>query len=510
MLNTQQIELLKALYSTLDERQKIWLAGYVQGQVGEIFAPPATGGEQGTAKQAAAKTRVAIYYATETGNSKALALNLMKALKGAGFKASNTAMNRLKPADIKPDQPAIFLASTHGEGDPPEAAIKFFDALAAEKDGALDGLNYAVLGLGDSSYEIFCGAATQLDEQLQRLGGKPFQDIALFDVDYASHTPGWIKTTADALNKTYGEEPATTGGPVDAVNDFFANMGAAEETVRTGRGYTRLEPVTGTVKEIINLNDAGSDKQTYHLEIAYEDDIIYTPGDSAGIILPPGPDGKELTPRLYSIASSPSLHERELHLTVALATHVEEDGSIGHGVCSHHLSQLKAGDEVQFFISQNQLFNLPQDDAQDIIMIGPGTGIAPFRSFVHERSERGADGRNWLFYGDRHAHCDFLYQAEWQEHLATETLHRIDAAFSRDQDEKIYVQDKLRAHAEDLLQWVDNGAAIYVCGAKDPMSRDVETTLVDIIAQDRGITPDQAADVLADWEESGRYLKDVY
>lgn len=505
MLNTQQIELLKALYSTLDERQKIWLAGYVQGQVGEIFTPPAADAPQ----PAQAKTRVAIYYATETGNSKALALNLMKALKGAGFKASNTAMNRLKPSDINTDQPAIFLASTHGEGDPPEAAVKFFDALAAEKDGALAGLKYAVLGLGDSSYEIFCGAATNLDAHLARLGGTPFQDIALFDVDFANHTPDWIKATANALNAEYGGAASTPSSPVTAMNDFLASMGGAEDTVRTGRGYTRLEPVTGTVKEIVNLNDAGSDKQTYHVEITYEDDITYTPGDAAGIILPPGPDGQDITPRLYSIASSPSLHEGELHLTVALATHENDDGSTGFGVCSHYLAQLQPGDEVRFYIAQNQLFNLPEDD-RDIIMIGPGTGIAPFRSFVTERSERGADGRNWLFYGDRHAHCDFLYQAEWQEHLATETLARFDAAFSRDQDEKVYVQDKLRAHADELLQWLDNGASIYVCGAKDPMSRDVEAALLDVIAQGRGLTPDQAADVLADLEEAGRYAKDVY
>ncbi len=282
-----------------------------------------------------------------------------------------------------------------------------------------------------------------------------------------------------------------------------------EHILRTGKGYTRLEPVKGTIKYIVNLNDIDSNKETYHVEIEYEDDITYGCGDAAGIMAPDDKNDGDKTPRLYSIASSPEFHEGEVHLTVALSTYKKDDGETGYGIYSKYISELKEGDEVEFYIHQNQIFNLPADDT-DIIMIGPGTGIAPFRSFVYERSERAASGRNWLFFGEQHMHCDFLYQAEWQEHLATEALHKIDLAFSRDQDHKIYVQDRLRENADELMTWIDGGAVLYVCGAKDPMSKDVDKALTDIIAKSKSLSDEAAADFLADLEENNRYLKDVY
>lgn len=493
MLDTEQQRILNDLLGRLNRDQILWLSGYLKGLAG------------GTEEDAPAANRpqIDVYYATETGNTKTLSLQVMKALKNAGFKTKSAAVNRLKPEDIAKSEHAIFLVSTHGEGDPPEAAAAFFELMQNAPEGALGDLSYAVLGLGDKSYEIFCGAALTLEEQIQRLGGKPFQSTALFDVDYASHTPKWIAETVKTLNEKVGGDahaPAT----VSAGLSFDS-----EPEVRTGKGYTRLEPITGTIKDIVNLNDIGSDKETYHIEISYTDDIVYTPGDAAGIILPLDADGKEQTPRLYSIASAPSVHTGELHLTVALATYIREDGSTGYGVASKFLADKKAGDCVEFYISQNQIFNLPSDN-QDAIMIGPGTGIAPFRSFVYERSERGADGRNWVIFGDRRAHCDFLYQAEWQEHLALGNIDRLDLAFSRDRDHKVYVQDRLREQADRLIEWLDNGATIYVCGAKDPMSRDVERTLVEILTSKKSLSEEQAADYLADLEEDGRYLKDVY
>lgn len=493
MLNKDQQQLLQQLLNTASHEQKIWLAGFMQGKIGSLDV-------SASAAPVANKPNVMIYYATETGNSKGLSLQLMKAVKAAGYKVKNTAVNRLKTKDIKPDVLAIFLCSTHGEGDPPESSLTFFDDINNAKDGALEGLDYAVLGLGDSSYEIFCGAATDLDKALQRLGGKPFQDNGLFDVDYASHTPTWIENTVKAMDKLVGAENAPALAPSTAID---------EQIVRTGKGYTRLEPVKGTVQHIINLNDIDSAKETYHIEIIYDDDIVYTCGDAAGILIPDAQNNGDKTPRLYSIASSPSFHEGEVHLTVALAKHKNEDGSIGYGIYSKYLADLKGGDEIEFYIHQNQIFNLPSDET-DIIMIGPGTGVAPFRSFVYERSERGADGRNWLFFGDQHAHCDFLYQTEWQEHVATETLHKIDLAFSRDQEEKIYVQNRLREKAAELMAWLDNGAVIYVCGTKAPMSKDVDTALIEIIAKHKSLSTEAAEDYLADLEENNRYMKDVY
>ncbi|MDH5722280.1 MAG: flavodoxin domain-containing protein [Alphaproteobacteria bacterium] len=487
MLSKDQKALLDQLLSSTTPEQKVWLAGFMQGQIGLDTDAQA----QGTAD----KPPVMIYYATETGNSKALSLSLMKSVKAAGFKVKNSAVNRIKLEDIDPKTIAIFLCSTHGEGDPPETSIPFFDRLKAAADNSLKDLSYAVLGLGDSSYEIFCGAATNLDTQLKRLGGEAFQEKELFDVDYAIYTPKWIESTVNNLNKLAGH--AGTAPQIVVVTE--------EQTLHTGKGYTRLEPVKGIIKDTLILNDIDSQKQTYHIEVTYDDDIHYSCGDAIGIILP---DENE-TPRLYSIASSPSYHEDEIHMTVALATYTKEDGTIGYGLASKYLADLKEGDKISFYISQNQLFNLAPDD-QDIIMVGPGTGIAPFRSFIFERAERGSEGRNWLFFGDQHAHCDFLYQAEWQEHLATEVLHKIDLAFSRDQDEKIYVQDRIREQADDVVEWLDNGAVFYVCGAKDPMSKDVHKTLVDIISDKKSIDRDAAEDYLSDMEEQGRYLRDVY
>ncbi len=490
MINKDQQKLLDQLLSSTSHEQKIWLAGYMQGQVGGVGAA--------VAEPVANKPPVMLYFATETGNSKGLSLQMMKAIKAAGYKVKNAPVNRLKVKDIKPDTLTIFIASTHGEGDPPEAAVPFFEAVRGAEDGALAGLNYAVAGLGDSSYEIFCGAATDLDKELERLGGKRFQDNALFDVDYASHTPDWIKSTVKSMDDLFGLETVAA-----------APAAADEQVVRTGKGYTRLEPIIGTVKEIVNLNDIDSNKETYHIEIEYEDEVLYSCGDAAGIIVPEDRNGGDPAPRLYSIASSPSYHEGEVHLTVALATHANDDGTTGYGIYSKYLSELTEGDEITFYIHQNQMFNLPQDDT-DIIMIGPGTGIAPFRSFVYERSERGADGRNWLLFGDQHAHCDFLYQLEWQEHVATEMLSKIDLAFSRDQEHKIYVQDRLRENASEIVSWIDGGASIYLCGNKDPMSKDVDQALIEILAQEKNISNDAAADMLADLEENDRYLKDVY
>lgn len=387
MLDKEQQHLLQSLLEKLSPEQKIWLAGYVQGLTGRL--PDAAG-----ASVSSNKPEVNIYYATETGNSKALSLSLMKALKGAGFKAKNNAVNRMKVTDIPRDGFSIFLASTHGEGDPPESAVKFFESVRGAADGSLSGLQFAALGLGDKSYQIFCGAAVELEKELIRLGGKTFQEIALFDVDYAAHTPKWVSQTVETLNKVVGDTAqATTASFAEA------------PTIRTGKGYTRLEPVPGRIKHIVNLNDIDSRKQTYHIEIAYDDSVPYSCGDAAGIILPLDAEGKEQTPRLYSIASAPSMHENEVHLTVALSTYKKDDGSTGYGICSKYLSDMKEGNELQFYIHQNQMFRLPPDDT-DIIMIGPGTGVAPFRSFVYERAERSASGRNWLFFGDQHAHCD--------------------------------------------------------------------------------------------------------
>ena len=212
-----------------------------------------------------------------------------------------------------------------------------------------------------------------------------------------------------------------------------------------------------------------------------------------------------ITPRLYSISSSLETLDGEVHLTVARDMFSIEQ-ELKYGLCSDHLCSLKAGDSVEFYIHHNDQFRLPEDD-RDLIMIGPGTGIAPFRAFLSERESIGAKGRNWLFYGDQHFTTDFLYQTELQQWMESGVLNELDVAFSRDQLEKIYVQDKIRQRANEFIHWIEKGATLYVCGAKK-MSEDVENTILDLIKQ----SGDQknAETFLEELKSAGRYLKDVY
>lgn len=482
MLDAAQQNLLDQLLKTLSAEQRFWLSGFLAGS-GEGAEPAATA------------RPLPIYFATETGNAKRIAQEVAKAAKLRGWRPQAQPINK---ADFKTlsaqDGFAVFVSATHGEGDPPDAARKFFELMKAEKATDLSKLQYAVLGLGDRAYVQFCQAAVEIDTHMQRLGAKRFADTLLLDVDFDDHIENWL----DGL---FTKLPANEGGARVAV--------ASAPRKVSGKGYNRLSPVTGTIKEIVNLNDIDSNKETYHLEIAFEDGLTYTPGDSAGIILPAQPDGSVPTPRLYSIASSQAQVGSEVHLTVSHAWHYFPDGSKGFGICSHYLSSLKEGDSIEFYIHRNDLFRLPGDDAP-VIMVGPGTGIAPFRAFLQERDARGATGKNWLVFGDQRAHCDFLYQLEMQDYLATGLLSIIDLAFSRDQQEKHYVQHSLQKRAEELAGWLEEGAHLYICGSKSPMSEDVEKTLIDILSQQKKISAVEAGHFLEQLAEDNRYVKDVY
>ena len=219
---------------------------------------------------------------------------------------------------------------------------------------------------------------------------------------------------------------------------------------------------------------------------------------------------RKLTPRSYSIASSLAANPDEVHLTVA-AVRYEAFGSVHWGAASTHLAdRLDEADSVRVYVERNTRFRLPADDATDIIMVGPGTGVAPFRAFVEERAERAAAGRNWLFFGDRNFSTDFLYQLEWQRHLKEGRLDRLDVAFSRDQAQKIYVQDRIRASAGELVDWLDNGAHIYVCGDAKRMAGDVDNALIDVIVSQRNVGRDTAQAELKELRRVGRYQRDVY
>ena len=218
---------------------------------------------------------------------------------------------------------------------------------------------------------------------------------------------------------------------------------------------------------------------------------------------------RRLAPRSYSIASSIEANPDEVHITVA-AVRYEAFGSLHDGAASTFLAdRVAAGDRVPVFVERNSRFRLPADDTP-IIMIGPGTGVAPFRAFVEERAERNAGGDTWLIFGERRRRSDFLYQLEWQRHLKAGNLTRLDVAFSRDQAHKVYVQDRLREQAGRVWRWLERGASIYVCGDAERMAGDVHAALVEIIGQQAGIDAQAAEQRLRELRRAGRYQRDVY
>jgi sulfite reductase (NADPH) flavoprotein alpha-component len=218
---------------------------------------------------------------------------------------------------------------------------------------------------------------------------------------------------------------------------------------------------------------------------------------------------RPVTGRVYSIASSPAAVGDEAHLTVAVVGS-DTDRKLLAGAASHFVVHTAVDSNVQVWIEKNDRFRVPADGSRDIIMIGPGTGVAPFRGFLQEREATGASGRNWLFYGGRSLYHDFLYQLEWQQALKRKALHRVDVAFSRDQAEKIYVQQRIRENGKELFAWLSNGAYFYVCGDASAMAPDVNAALLDVVRTHGGMDADDAQAWVADLTADGRYLRDVY
>jgi sulfite reductase (NADPH) flavoprotein alpha-component len=218
---------------------------------------------------------------------------------------------------------------------------------------------------------------------------------------------------------------------------------------------------------------------------------------------------RPVTGRVYSIASSPAAVGDEAHLTVAVVGS-DTDRKLLAGAASQFVVNTAVDSSVQIWIEKNERFRVPADGARDIIMIGPGTGVAPFRGFVQEREATSASGRNWLFFGGRSLYHDFLYQLEWQQALKRKALHRLDVAFSRDQAEKIYVQHRVRQAGKDLFAWLSNGAYLYVCGDASAMAPDVHAALLDVVREHGNMDADDAQTWMADLTADGRYLRDVY
>lgn len=562
MLAEHKLKTLLDLINSSTGEELVWMNGYLNS----IVANQSSKDEQSVTKNGANKITIA--YGTETGNSKKVATEFAAKAKKQGIHAKVQSMEQYRLNDLAKEEYFLAVISTHGDGEPPAAAKKFYDHVH-QNGFKLDKLKYSVLALGDTSYPLFCKAGEDVDEQLNKLGGKRIAPLQKCDIDFDAEAEEWFSNIFRSLNNDHS---AVTVHP---------------HTVKKSTGRKNY---TGSLLSHINLNDRGSAKETYHIEIATED-VIYQPGDSIGIIpendkqivekiieltgvdastnidykdelvsvydllhkklnivyLPErvvkhyafvvkkdiplkridllellktypvtGADQfleiikilEPIAPRLYSIASSPEAHSGEVHITVAKNSFKVND-EIKYGLASDFLSLLNENNELKFYIHPNNQFRLPEED-KNIIMIGPGTGIAPFRSFISERDATGASGKNWLFFGEQHFTTDFLYQSEIQNWFETGVLTKVNLAFSRDQSEKIYVQHKMLQHGAEFFEWLQTGSYVYVCGTKDPMSVDVEQTLLQIIEQFGDRSKEEAVQYLDDMKEDGRYIKDVY
>ncbi|WP_114495830.1 assimilatory sulfite reductase (NADPH) flavoprotein subunit [Fontibacillus phaseoli] len=611
--NQEQAELLNRLLPSLTEIQRIWLSGYltaVQGTTAANAALTGTVSITGTntagntlATAQAVPKEVTVLFGSQTGNSNGLAKKLGKRLEEQGFQVTLTSMGDFKPNTLKKVENLLIVVSTHGEGEPPDSAIAFYEFLHSKRAPQLDGLRYSVLALGDMSYEFFCQTGKDFDKRLAELGGKQIVPRVDCDVDFAEPAAEWMTQVLGVLAEGAGKN--TAGADAASISAVSAVTGSDTE-----EEYSRSRPFQAEVLENLNLNGRGSARETRHVEISLEgSNLQYEPGDSLGIYpenhprlvdeligamgwnaeesVPVSKNGdsqhlreallrnfeitvltkplltqvaeltgnaglqellrpdkaeelraylnerdlldliqdhslrgvpanqfisilRKIPPRLYSIASSLKATPDEVHITVR-AVRYEANGRNRYGVCSVQLAErLEPGASLPVFIQHNPNFKLPENPDTPVIMIGPGTGVAPFRAFLSEREETGAPGKTWLFYGDQHFSSDFLYQIEWQRWLKEGVLTRMDVAFSRDTDQKVYVQHRMLEKSRELYEWLQEGAIIYVCGDEKKMAHDVHAALATILEQEAGFSPEEAAEYLTRMQQQKRYQRDVY
>jgi len=477
-----QKERLLKIIEPLNKFERAWLHGYLEAD-NKNLVPLETQNLQALNHKA---HKVTVFYATETGTAKKVSAAVSKKLQALGLKAKVQDLDAYNPAKITKEGLAVYIVSTHGEGEMPESAKEFFSYLQEEQPD-LGKQNFSVIALGDSSYTQFCQAGKDLEKQLEKLNASPLRLRIDFDLDFKESLDLWLNE-AEAIFEEYKAPDAVIQNVANDLEEF------AERKI-----------VSGEIVANVNLNDDGSVVETRHVEILPDEEVSYKPGSALGVIL----DDEKEPARLYSISSAPSYHDDEIHLTVRRVEYEGEDGEVKLGLCSNYLANLEPGSKVNFYIQNNDDFGLPRPE-QDLIMVGPGTGVAPFRSILFERKERGDSGRNWLFFGAQNFKTDFLYQTELQELKEEGHLQHIDLAFSRDQQEKIYVQDLLLERAVEVFEWLESGAVFMVCGDKNNMAKDVENALLKILAEQGGLSAEAAKDRLRKLKEEQRYLRDVY
>lgn len=562
MLAEPRLKELQNWVAAYTKEELVWINGYLSGLLSGATPAPAP------PSATPATQKVTIAYGTETGNAQKLATTLAAQIKQSGLPAKLVNLEQYRLSDLEKEDFFFTIISTQGEGEPPVAAKKFYDHIH-QNGFKVPQLKYSVLALGDSAYPLFCKTGEEVDSQLQHLGATRIIPLQKCDVDYESPAADWFKAVLQQVQQK--EAPATVTAPAVAKKPAGKKI------------------YTGTILSNINLTANGSDKKTYHIEIAAAD-VEYLPGDSiavvpendaltvAEILQRTQADGQQvvqwknetaplttllqekigisflsekvvqqyatlsgqtiapqrvdllqllrqypinsnqllellpylnaIAPRIYNIASSPAAHTDEVHIT-ALQDVFTINGKQQTGLCTRYFESLQQGDTLRFFVQPNKRFRLPDAD-KDIIMIGPGTGIAPFRSFMAERDATGANGRSWLFFAETDFTTDFYYQTEWQSWFNTGALTKVSLAFSNHHANSKTIQDKIREQAVELFNWLQNGAYCYLCGQKDPMSKEVETALLEVIAQEGKLNEEATKQYFEQLKAAGRYMKDVY
>jgi sulfite reductase (NADPH) flavoprotein alpha-component len=501
-----------------------------------------------------------VLFGSQSGNAEGLAKKIGKWAKAKNIQPRVLNMETASLGDLQKRSPTVIVTSTWGEGEMPDNAKTFWESLQQEGAPQLDGLPYAVLALGDKNYsDTFCYAGRQFDEQLEKLGATRLHPRVECDVDFETMAQEWVDAVLEKVEKI---KPSPDASPLPPLEQ----KGGSDSPEIPPYSSKRHFPAPFLKNQ--PLNQAGSAKDVRHLEFSLEGSgLHYEVGDALGVMpenspefvseileaaglkgeekveidekgtfplrealtshlelrplltaLPPRGTSatqlvenlKTLKPRLYSISSSPKAHPGQVHLTVG-AVRFESEGKKRGGACSTFLAdRLPIGKTVGVFIQTSHGFRLPTDPTRSIIMVGPGTGIAPFRAFLEERERIAAPGKNWLFFGDQKSATDFLYRDQLEDWVKSGHLTRLDTAFSRDQSEKIYVQDRMRENAPLLWSWLKEGASFYVCGDAQRMAKDVDETLLRIAAEQGGMNDEAAKAWVSNLKKEKRYQRDIY
>ena len=584
------------LLPTLTPLQLAWLSGYAWSQASGVEQPVA--GQHLAANLTALSVEpfsITVLSGSQTGNAKLVADKVAAELTEAGIAVKRVALKDYKAKTIADEKYLLLVTSTQGEGEPPEEGVVLHKLLNGKKAPKLTELQFAVLGLGDSSYPNFCQAGKDFDQRFAELGATRLFERVDADLDYSATAEQWSRDIVAIV-----KEKAAQASPVVQSIATATTAPVAKESQ-----YNKANPFPATLITNQKITGRQSDKDVRHLEFDLAgSDLHYQAGDALGVWFDNDPklvdeilslsqvdpttevtiEGKTqtistallshleltqntpafvkgyaalanneqlndlvadnqalqklvqrtpivdvlhkfpakltaeqlvsllrpLTPRLYSISSSPAEVGEEVHLTVGVVR-FEHEGRARSGAASSFLAdRVEEDGAVRVFVEHNDNFRLPNDTTKPIIMVGSGTGVAPFRAFMQQRVADEASGKNWLIFGNPHFASDFLYQTEWQQFAKEGFLHKYDFAWSRDQEKKIYVQDKIRENSTALWQWLQEGAYFYVCGDASKMAKDVEQALLKVIAKEGNLSPDEAEDYLNELREEKRYQRDVY